>query len=178
MSHREAERASRPPRRSSHPRRPTLDEARTASSTTPATTPTSTRSAPRSTRPPAGVRRAGGRGRALQGEPRRRERREKILDDNPVARGGRQASGAGRSRVRLLGRTRRSGRSSRTRTSFAVQRATRRPASGSSGTAGENIAAMRATGVQLRDVGTGAFAGLTVPQYLIDLFAPLARAGR
>lgn len=30
---------------------------------------------------------------------------------------------------------------------------------------------------QFRDVGTGAFAGLTVPQYLIDLFAPLARAG-
>lgn len=32
-------------------------------------------------------------------------------------------------------------------------------------------------GYQFRDVGTGAFAGLTVPQYLIDLFAPLARAG-
>lgn len=29
-----------------------------------------------------------------------------------------------------------------------------------------------------RDVGTGAFAGLTVPQYLTDLVAPLARAGR
>jgi HK97 family phage prohead protease/HK97 family phage major capsid protein len=29
-----------------------------------------------------------------------------------------------------------------------------------------------------RDIGTGAFAGLTVPQYLIDQFAPLARAGR
>ena len=28
-----------------------------------------------------------------------------------------------------------------------------------------------------RDVGTGAFAGLTVPQYLIDLYAPLARGG-
>lgn len=33
-------------------------------------------------------------------------------------------------------------------------------------------------GVQQRDVGTGAFAGLTIPQYLIDLVAPLARAGR
>lgn len=32
-------------------------------------------------------------------------------------------------------------------------------------------------GIHFRDVGTGAFAGLTVPQYLIDLFAPLARAG-
>lgn len=31
---------------------------------------------------------------------------------------------------------------------------------------------------QQRDVGTGAFAGLTVPQYLLDLVAPLARAGR
>src|SRR5205823_4969150 len=31
--------------------------------------------------------------------------------------------------------------------------------------------------VSKRDVGTGAFAGLTVPQYLIDLYAPLARAG-
>ena len=31
--------------------------------------------------------------------------------------------------------------------------------------------------VHKRDVGTTAFAGLTVPQYLIDLFAPLARAG-
>jgi HK97 family phage major capsid protein len=32
--------------------------------------------------------------------------------------------------------------------------------------------------VQLRDVGTGAFAGLTVPQYLTDMVAPLRRAGR
>lgn len=31
---------------------------------------------------------------------------------------------------------------------------------------------------QTRDVGTGAFAGLTVPQYLTDLVAPLRRAGR
>lgn len=31
---------------------------------------------------------------------------------------------------------------------------------------------------QQRDVGTGAFAGLTVPQYLIDEVAQLARAGR
>lgn len=29
-----------------------------------------------------------------------------------------------------------------------------------------------------RDVGTGAFSGLTIPQYLTDLVAPLARAGR
>jgi HK97 family phage major capsid protein len=33
-------------------------------------------------------------------------------------------------------------------------------------------------GVEARDVGTGAFAGLTVPQYLTDLVAPLARAYR
>lgn len=33
-------------------------------------------------------------------------------------------------------------------------------------------------GVETRDVGTGAFAGLTVPQYLVDLYAPTARAGR
>lgn len=33
-------------------------------------------------------------------------------------------------------------------------------------------------GMERRDVGTGAFAGLTVPQYLTDLVAPLARAGR
>jgi HK97 family phage major capsid protein len=32
--------------------------------------------------------------------------------------------------------------------------------------------------VEARDVGTGAFAGLTVPQYLTDLAAPVARAGR
>lgn len=36
----------------------------------------------------------------------------------------------------------------------------------------------RDRGIQLRDVGTSAFDGLTVPQYLIDLYAPLARAGR
>lgn len=36
----------------------------------------------------------------------------------------------------------------------------------------------RGIDTQLRDVGTPAFAGLTVPQYLIDQFAPLARAGR
>ena len=32
-------------------------------------------------------------------------------------------------------------------------------------------------GVELRDVGTSAFAGLVVPQYLVDLWVPLARAG-
>ena len=32
--------------------------------------------------------------------------------------------------------------------------------------------------VEKRDVGTAAFAGLVVPQYLVDLYAPLARAGR
>lgn len=32
--------------------------------------------------------------------------------------------------------------------------------------------------LQKRDVGTAAFAGLVVPQYLIDLYANLARAGR
>lgn len=32
--------------------------------------------------------------------------------------------------------------------------------------------------VQRRDVGTGAFTGLVVPQYLVDLFAPAAKAGR
>jgi HK97 family phage major capsid protein len=35
----------------------------------------------------------------------------------------------------------------------------------------------RGAGVQARDVGTGAFAGLTVPQYLTELVAPLRRAG-
>jgi len=35
------------------------------------------------------------------------------------------------------------------------------------------------SGVEVsRDVGTGAFGALVVPQYLTDLFAPLARAGR
>lgn len=29
-----------------------------------------------------------------------------------------------------------------------------------------------------RDVGSGAFAGLTIPQYLVEMFAPVARAGR
>lgn len=42
----------------------------------------------------------------------------------------------------------------------------------------EMDAVHRDRGIQLRDVGTGAFAGLTVPQYLIDLYAPVARAGR
>ena len=32
--------------------------------------------------------------------------------------------------------------------------------------------------LEKRDVGTANFAGLVVPQYLIDLYAPLARAGR
>ena len=31
---------------------------------------------------------------------------------------------------------------------------------------------------EMRDVGTGAFGALVVPQYLVDLYAPLARAGR
>ncbi|MFD9706204.1 phage major capsid protein [Lentzea sp. NPDC059081] len=34
------------------------------------------------------------------------------------------------------------------------------------------------TGAQQRAVGTGAFAGLVVPQYLVDMFAPMATAGR
>lgn len=41
----------------------------------------------------------------------------------------------------------------------------------------EVVADMRAAGVEYRDVGTGQFAGLTIPQYLVDLFAPVARAG-
>jgi HK97 family phage major capsid protein len=41
----------------------------------------------------------------------------------------------------------------------------------------QNLEEMRAKGVFLRDVGTGAWSGLTVPQYLTDEFAPLARAG-
>lgn len=36
----------------------------------------------------------------------------------------------------------------------------------------------RGAGMIERAVGTGAFAGLTVPQYLVDLFAPHAKAGR
>jgi HK97 family phage major capsid protein len=35
---------------------------------------------------------------------------------------------------------------------------------------------LREKGIQLRDVGTGAFAGLTIPQYLIDMYAPAALA--
>ncbi|MGW4852216.1 phage major capsid protein [Streptomyces sp. NPDC004288] len=33
-------------------------------------------------------------------------------------------------------------------------------------------------GTQIRAVGTGAFAGLVIPQYLTDMYAPLARANR
>lgn len=36
----------------------------------------------------------------------------------------------------------------------------------------------RGADLESRDIGTGAAAGLTVPQYLVDLAAPLARAGR
>jgi HK97 family phage major capsid protein len=42
----------------------------------------------------------------------------------------------------------------------------------------ERLSRHRQETAQQRDVGTGAFAGLTVPQYLLDLVAPLARAGR
>lgn len=41
-----------------------------------------------------------------------------------------------------------------------------------------HMAEERAEGVEVRDVGTGAFAGLTVPQYLTDLVAPPKRAMR
>ena len=45
--------------------------------------------------------------------------------------------------------------------------------------AGERIARYnREVKLEKRDVGTANFAGLVVPQYLIDLYAPLARAGR
>lgn len=34
-----------------------------------------------------------------------------------------------------------------------------------------------ADGIERRDVGTGAFSGLVIPQYLVDQYAPIARAG-
>jgi hypothetical protein len=42
----------------------------------------------------------------------------------------------------------------------------------------ERAAYLNAPGVQQRAVGTGAFAGLTVPQYLTDMWAPAAAAMR
>lgn len=43
----------------------------------------------------------------------------------------------------------------------------------------ENVErAVYVAGMQQRAVGTGAFSGLVVPQYLTDMFAPLARTGR
>lgn len=44
--------------------------------------------------------------------------------------------------------------------------------------AGEMAKLYRDRGIQLRDVDTSAFSGLIVPQYLIDEYAELARAGR
>ena len=45
--------------------------------------------------------------------------------------------------------------------------------------AGERVARARAEAIaEARDVGTGAFGALVVPQYLTDMFAPIARAGR
>lgn len=41
----------------------------------------------------------------------------------------------------------------------------------------EIVEQLREKGIQMRDVGTGQFAGLTIPQFLIDEWAPLARAG-
>lgn len=41
-----------------------------------------------------------------------------------------------------------------------------------------NAAEARANGLELRDVGTSAFGALVVPQYLVDLYAPTATAGR
>lgn len=41
----------------------------------------------------------------------------------------------------------------------------------------QDIEDRRERGVELRDVGTGAFAGLVVPQYLTDLYVPNLRAG-
>lgn len=42
----------------------------------------------------------------------------------------------------------------------------------------EQLALMRSRGVQYRDVTTTAYGGLIPPQYLVDMFAPLMRAGR
>lgn len=42
----------------------------------------------------------------------------------------------------------------------------------------EEVVEYREKGIQLRDVGTSAFDGLTVPQYLTGLYANTARAGR
>lgn len=45
--------------------------------------------------------------------------------------------------------------------------------------AGERVARARGEAMaEARDVGTGAFGALVVPQYLVDMFAPIARAGR
>lgn len=42
----------------------------------------------------------------------------------------------------------------------------------------EQRAILRDRGVQLRDVTTGAFGALIPPQYLVDMYAPIMRAGR
>jgi HK97 family phage major capsid protein len=119
------------------------------------------------------------------------ERRQRVLDENPAP--VREASGA-RQPVRTVEQPVYSTESAREGTSFftdayrfqfsadpaARERLERHGK--------QNVEAMRSaaekeaskrgeSGYQFRDVGTGAFAGLTIPQYLIDMFAPLARAG-
>jgi HK97 family phage major capsid protein len=104
------------------------------------------------------------------------ERRQKLIDDNPAT--ARAAAGT----LRTVEPPVYGPESGESRSFFEDAY---RMAEMHDSTAGErlerhgrhNLEQMRAKGVQLRDVGTGAFAGLTVPVYLIDMFAPLARAG-
>lgn len=105
------------------------------------------------------------------------ERRQRIIDDNPVpVQPGAPARERGSRHESVY---RRDGRHSFFADAFRFQRMhdpAARERLESHGREMEEV--LRDRQIELRDVGTGAFAGLTIPQFLVDLFAPLARAGR
>lgn len=106
------------------------------------------------------------------------ERRAKVVDDNPLEPEARGAIARGSERTELAYRPDTHSSADVVRDAYAAFNGDPEARDRQIRNNREQEAIYRdKTGKQLRDVGTGAFAGLTVPQYLIDEYAPLARAG-
>jgi len=107
------------------------------------------------------------------------EQRQRDLDDNPIAAAGAPATARGSLKAESMYRADKPERSF-FRDAYAFQFNMDTHARERLEHHGrEMLDAMGDLAIarEQRDVGTGAFAGLTIPQYLVDLYAPLARAG-
>lgn len=107
------------------------------------------------------------------------EERQRILNENPVAAGGAPAVARGSLKHESMYRADLPERSffrDAYRMQFNFDSAARERLEHHGREMLDTIGSL-AVDREQRDVGTGAFAGLTIPQYLVELYAPLARAG-